>query len=195
MTVIAHGLDYARFKLFGVLDENFVRQRFAYIDVYIRMFHGSRFLDLTGKQLELIRMFEDVDVAVREMAHIYPVNRIDVFVDVEGAHLGDVEQRGTVISNAGTIETIYSHHLKTRGDRPSFGRAYDARAAGHYLVDVTRYEVEYKREHARALLGSDGWKVDPLGVTVRCIKAMFGVDVGIEGVKGVDLNAPQRRMS
>jgi hypothetical protein len=181
--------------VFNSIDIRHISERLGYIEINERHWHGGRFVDITGKQLEIIRLFESVDTVLCELAHLYPVRRVDVFVDVTGRQLDAIKLQGTTISNNGRIETIYSHHLKIRGDCGAFGRAYDAKAAQHYAVEMTRFEIEYKREHASALLGTEGWSTCPIGVTLRNIKAMFNVDIKIDGIKSVDLHAPQRRLA
>lgn len=193
--IAAWGIDYVRYKVFNSLGVRHISERLSYIEINERHWHGGRFVDIAGKQLEIIRLFESVDAVLCELAHLYPVRRVDVFIDVVGRHLDAIKPQGTVISNNGRVETIYSHHLKKRGDCAAFGRVYDAKAAQHYVAEMTRFEIEYKREHASALLGTDGWRTCPIGATLRNIKALFNVDIEIAGITAVDIHAPQRRLA
>lgn len=192
--MLAYGIDYLRYKTPGAPDVLHIAARLPYIDIAPRWFHGCRFVDVTGRQLEIIRMFEDVSETAAEIAEVYPVHRVDVFVDVLGDILADVKSSGTKISNGGRVETIYSIHLKQRGNVRAFGRAYDAQAAGHYDMPVTRLECEFKLELARALLNTRGWCVNPVALMLQHIKAMFGVTIVIENVEPIDLNAPRRKL-
>jgi hypothetical protein len=138
-------------------------------------------------------MFDDINSVALELAYLYPVSRVDVFVDVAGNVLDQVQQNGTVIVNDGRVETIYSHHLKKRGDRPVFCRAYDAKSAGHYETEVTRFECEFKRENARALLNVKGWSVNPIGAMLHSIKLLLGVNIWIDDIEAIDVDAPRRK--
>ncbi len=191
--VIAYGLDYVRYCVFSDADIAYVARLLPFLEMNVRNFHGSRFIDVTGKQIEIMRLFIDVDSMVKTIAMLLPVNRIDVFVDVRGHHLQDISQPGTVIMNNKRVETVYSSHLSDRGNVTVFARAYDARAAGHYDVVVTRFECEFKREMARALLGTEGWKVHPVGLALRNIAIIFNIKICIDGILHVDFNAPRRR--
>lgn len=191
--VIAFGLDYVRYRVFSDADIEYIARLLPFLELNVRNFHGSRFVDITGKQLEMMRLFCDVNAMVLTIAELLPVNRVDVFVDVGGDLLPDANMPGTVIMNNKRIETLYSCHLKDRGDVPIFARAYDARAAKHYDVQVTRFECEYKREMARSLLGVRGWKVNPVGLALNNIATIFNIDIDIENIRHVDFNAPQRR--
>lgn len=192
--VVAYGIDYLRFAIKSDQDLRFIQQRLEYIDIYERWFHGHRYVDITGKQLELIRMVENVDTVILELAYLYKVSRIDVFCDVEGYLLLGIRRNGTVISNNNRIETVYSHHLGKRGDYDVFARVYDAAASGHYESAVTRFECEFKREHARALLSVDGWTVNPVGDMLHCIRLLFGTRIEIPGILAIEFNAPKRRL-
>ncbi len=191
--VIAYGLDYVRYKIFGGADFQHIGSRLSYLELTERYFHGSRFVDLTGKQLEIIRMFEDVNDVVTSLASLFPVTRIDVFIDVQGNVLGDVATEGTLIYNDNRLETVYSQNLKFRGNLGVFCRAYNAQVAGHYDIPATRFECEYKRNQAKAMLNSDGWAVDPISVAQYSIASNFGVNICIPGITGVDFNAPTKR--
>lgn len=191
--VIAYGLDYVRYKIFSDKDFTYIGTQLPYLELTERNFHGSRFIDLTGKQLEVIRIFEDVNDAVVLLAETFPVTRLDVFVDVAGYVLGDVTTNGTLIFNYSRLETMYSDNLRKRGDLSTFCRVYDAQAAEHYDVPVTRFECEYKRERAKALLGVNGWCVNPVGAMLHSIKVHFGVDIRISGQVGVDFDAPTKK--
>lgn len=193
MNIISYGLDYARFKIFSEHDVRHTELRLPYIDVKAPWFHGTRFVDLTGSDLAVIRMLESVDELMLEFASLYPVSRLDVYVDVEGLYLDSVTQNGTVIMNAGNVETIYSHHLKTRGDKPIFARAYDACAAGHYDFASTRFEVEFKRHNARAMLSTQGWGCSPIGAALHSIKMLLGISIWIEDIAPIEMNAKQER--
>jgi len=191
--VIAYGLDYVRYKVFSNRDVVYIGKKIPYIEIQDRYFHGVRFVDLAGKQLEIIRMLEDVNACVLSLAEVYPVHRVDVFVDVEGDVLDAVTSDGTVIMNAGRVETIYSHHLKRRGNVSVFARAYDAQAAGHYGVSTTRLEVEFKKASARGLLKAGKWLVNPIGAMLHSIKMLLGVSIQIDDIEGVEIDAPRRK--
>lgn len=191
--VIAYGLDYVRYKIFSDKDFNHIGAQLPYLELTERFFHGYRFIDLTGKQLEIIRRFEDIDNVVTLLALTFPVTRIDVFVDVVGYVLSDVTTNGTLIFNYSRLETMYSDNLRNRGNLGVFCRAYDAQAAGHYDILATRFECEYKREHAKVILGTNGWNIDPVEAMLYSIKTSLGVDIRIPGKVGVDFNAPTRR--
>lgn len=179
--------------MFSEHDIRHIGTEMPYLEVNEVRFHGQRFVDLTGSQLEVIRMFENVpDIAVK-LAEVYPVSRVDVFVDVAGDVLDDVTAKGTRISNDGRVETIYSHHLKKRGDRPVFCRAYNAQKAGHYSEPVTRFEVEYKRQFARSLLNTAGWQANPIGTALHSIMVLLGVSIWIEDIDPIELDAPRKR--
>lgn len=195
LAVIAYGLDYLRFRIFQEADVEYFARELPYVELADRWFHGSRFIDITGKNLEILRMLDDAQNVVLGFASMYPLHRLDVFVDVLGDALPMVKTQGTMIANGSRIETKYSHHLKRRGNLQAFGRVYDAKAAGHYEIDVTRFEIEYKREAARALLGKTGWKRNPVCVALSSISEFFSVDLAIENLQAVELNAPKRRYS
>lgn len=194
LNVVAYGIDYLRFGIKSDLDLRFIQQRLEYVDVYERWFHGHRYVDLTGQQLGLIRMVEDLDKVILELAYLYRVSRIDVFCDVEGYLLLSVKRSGTVISNNGRVETVYSHHLGKRGDYDVFARVYDAEASGHYESAVTRFECEFKRHHARTLLSVNGWTVNPIGNMLHCIRLLFGTRIEIPGIAAIEYNAPKVRL-
>jgi len=191
--VVAHGIDYVRYRIFSDTDFQYIGSKLPYLELTERFFHGKRFIDLTGKQLEMIRMFEDVDLTITHLASLFPVTRIDVFVDVLGGHLSDARQMGTLIYNVGYLETVYSHNLKNRGNLGVFGRAYDAQKAGHYGEPVTRFEIEYKRNDAKVMLNTNGWGIEPIGAMLNDILEHFGVSIHILGHPHVDFNAPTRR--
>lgn len=192
--VLAYGLDYLRFKVFSERDVISIASRLHYVDINTPWYHGTRFVDITGSQLALIRIVEyPPDVAV-ELARLYPVHRIDVFIDVSGDYLGDIPTLGTKIYNRNKLETVYSMNLSKRGDAPVFGRAYDARAAGHYDVQATRFEVEYKKQYALRMLTCAGWTSNPIGVALHSIKTMFGVGIDIEDVEPIEFSAPTEKL-
>lgn len=191
--VVAHGLDYLRYKIFSDVDLEYIQRELDYLDVVEKKWHGSRFVDITGKQIEVIRLLGDINEISVALAVMYPLSRIDVFVDITGNVLDKVKSLGTVISNGGRVETIYSDLLTLRGDKAVFARAYDAKAAGHYESETTRFECEFKREHARAMLGSDGWTVNPVGVALRAFKVLFGIDIWVDDIQPIDFDAPRRQ--
>lgn len=193
--VIATGLDYVRYRVFTEHDIVYFQKVLAYLDITERRYHGSMFVDLSGKQIEVVRMFNDVSDVVVGFAKKYVVSRLDVFIDVAGNHLGIIDAKGTVIVNEGRIETIYSHNLKSRGNVPVFCRAYDAKSAGHYPDPVTRFECEFKRESARHILGKEGWKADPIDVALHNVLLHFGVRIQVEGHTAIDMDAPRTEYS
>jgi hypothetical protein len=129
-----------------------------------------------------------------ELSELYPCARVDVFIDVEGDLLPSIQPMGTVISNGGKVETIYSTHLKKRGDAPVFGRAYDAQRAGHYDTQVTRFEIEYKKQYAQQLLSCGRWFRNPIGVALNHIKALFGVSLWMERIEPIEFKANTKRL-
>lgn len=191
--VISYGLDYVRFKVNSPQDIYFVAEKMGYLDVYPVWHHGSQFMDITGSMLEVVRLFDSVDDIVLSCAQVLECHRLDVFVDVLDDWLPDVAQSGTVIMNNGKIETIYSTHLKRRGDVTRFVRVYDACAAGHYECATTRFECEFKREAARGILTPDGWKVNPIGAALHVFKALTGISIWIEDIDSIELDTPRRR--
>lgn len=194
MRVIDVGLDYLRLKITNDPDLLFIGRRLDYVDVQQRSFHGSKFVDLTGDNLRVISLFEHVPDVAAELARVFPVTRIDVYCDVEGDVLDKVKSDGTRISNGGRVETIYSVHLRDRGNVGVFGRVYDAKAAGHYDKASTRFECEFKREYARTMLTTTGWKVSPVSVLVSSVRRLFGVMLEIPGFIPIDWNAPRVRL-
>jgi hypothetical protein len=194
MNIVSYHLDYLRFLIHNDNDFQFVSNRLEYLAVNNMWFHGSRYVDITGSQLELMRMVESVfDVSV-ELSTLYDCARIDVAIDVLGDVLGDISQPGTVIMNNGRVETVYSMRLNSRGDVPVFARAYDARAAGHYDYPVTRFEVEYKNAASRRLLSSGVWRYNPFEVAMYNIAAIYGYSIEIPGLAGVEFNPPARKI-
>lgn len=193
--VIAYGLDYLRFKIFSDNDLVHIGSRLHYVDISQQFYHGERFVDLPGAQLELIRVVERPDCVAQELSLLYPCSRVDVFVDVSGDLLPSLPNLGTTISNGGKVETVYSAHLAKRGDKPVFGRAYDARAAGHYDRPVTRFEIEYKKQYASKLLVAGLWAKNPVGVALGHIKALFGVALWVENVDAVEFRAITKPLS
>lgn len=192
--VVSHGLDYLRFKVWSDRDILCIAQRVEYVDINTPWFHGERFVDITGEQLSVIRTVENVPSLAAEIAKLYPVNRVDVFVDVLGNLLDKCQKTGTVISNQGRIETIYSAHLAKRGDKPVFARAYDAKTAGHYPMPVTRFEVEYKRHYAAQLLGVQGWVHNPIAVALNHIRLLLGVSIWVDDVDPIEYEAKATRL-
>ena len=151
-TVVSQCIDYLRF---GPLDQNLtwdiVQQRFDYLDIRKVNYWGKWFVDLTGDNLEICRQVEGIN-SVLDWLRPYHWSRIDVAIDVIGVDITKVLRPGTVISNHGRIETIYSHHLSKRGEHPVFMRVYDAFAAGHDCIEGTiRCEVEYKGNYPDAI--------------------------------------------
>lgn len=191
--VIAYGIDYVRYRIFSDTDYRYIGTKLPYLELTERFFHGKRFIDLTGKQLEVIRMFENVDDVVLSLAQLFPVTRVDVFVDVLGNVLGDVKTSGTLIYNDHRLETAYSRNLMQRGNLGIFCRAYDAQAAKHYDVPATRFECEYKRNNAKTMLNTTGWGIEPIGAMLNDTQEHFGVGIHIPGHPYVDFNAPTRR--
>lgn len=199
MDVISYGLDYVRFAVDSDADIEFAATQIPYIDVGERWFHGRRFLDLTGTDLSVIRMVEDVTAVLGRFAWLWKVTRLDVYVDVLGNHVDEVAKQqsvGTVIMNNKQFETVYSDHLKARGRRAQFGRCYNATLAGHYQdIAATRFEIEYKRQAARAILNEDGFCLSPIACALKSIDDMFGVSIKIPDVEAVELDAPTERVS
>lgn len=199
MDVISYGLDYVRFAVDSDADIEFAATQIPYIDVGERWFHGRRFLDLTGTGLSVIRMVEDVTAVLKRFAWLWKVTRLDVYVDVQGNHVGEVAKQqnvGTVIMNNKQFETVYSDHLKARGRRAQFGRCYNATLAGHYQdIAATRFEIEYKRQAARAILNEDGFCLSPIACALKSIDDMFGVSIKIPDVEAIELNAPTQRLA
>jgi len=191
--VIAYGIDYIRYRIFSDADYQYIGSKLPYLELTERFFHGKRFIDLTGKQLEIIRMLDDIDDVVTLFALLFPVTRIDIFVDVLGNVLDDALTVGTLIYNDGCLETVYSHNLKNRGNLGVFGRVYDAQKAKHYDEPVTRFEVEYKRNDAKTMLNTQGWGVEPIGAMLNDVLKHFGVYIHITDHPHVDFNAPKRR--
>lgn len=193
--VIAHawGLDYVRFRIENKLGLDYVQAHLPYIDVQPRWFHGSQFVDLTGEILETIRMMEDLDKLLLKFAYMFQCKRIDVFIDVQKNWLDQIPTPGTTIANGGNIETVYSHHLKRRGNLPVFARAYDAKAAGHYSDPMTRFEIEFKRPIAGAILNCEGWAVDPVTVAMHHTKDIYGIEIQIPDKRPREFNAPTKR--
>jgi hypothetical protein len=166
-----------------------------YVDVRTPWFHGNRYLDITGEQLALVRTVESVPDMAVELGKIFPCARIDVFVDVLGNLLPQVKSSGTKIYNSDRLETVYSAHLRQRGDKPVFARAYDAKAAGHYIMPTTRFEVEYKKEYAAQLLTLAGWRYNPIAVALNHIAALLGVKIWVDDVMPIEWEAIGERLS
>jgi len=195
LSAFAWGLDYARFLVINEAGYQFTCRKLPYLDLVKSWYHGQLFVNLTGGDLEQIRMFSDVESVVLDLAYQFQVTRLDVFIDVNGRHLDELPQPGTVIMNGGCIETIYSQHLKNRGDTNAFSRAYDAMAAGHYEQPMTRFECEFKREMSRAIVDSNGWNVDPIRVAQHYIREHYDVQIVIADRTALDFNAPRRKYS
>lgn len=193
--VIAYGVDYCRFVDVGNLGIQWFQHRFEYLDLVGRYYHGQLCVNISGAQLEVMRLVERVDLALEECALSFQVSRLDVFVDVAGVDLDKVAKTGTVIMNDGRIETIYSANLSTRGDHTAFSRVYDACAAGHYEDSgIWRIETELKREKARAILNAEGWQINPVRVLLHYAMLHFGVEIFIDDLTACDVNAPGRRI-
>jgi len=108
-------------------------------------YYGHWFVDLTGDTLELLRTFMTMQDAI-DILQAYRWTRLDVAFDVTGLNLDKIPHPGTVIQNDDRTETVYSHHLKQRGQPEIFLRCYDAFAAGHAVEPGTvRIEVEFKK--------------------------------------------------
>jgi len=189
LTVISYGLDYVRYKVFSDVDVRFIQERLHYLDIEDRRLHGTRCVDLTGSMLATIRMLDDIESVVLSLSTVYPVSRIDCYIDVEGDILSSIKTNGTTISNNNRVETKYSHHLSRRGNLATFARTYDAMVAGHYETPATRFEVEFKRGHARGIIGSDGWKTDIVAVTIAAIRTLFHIDIRIDAHPYVEWRA------
>ena len=195
MNIASYHLDYLRFAIHNDNDFNYVSRRLDYLAVGNMWFHGARFVDITGSQLELMRMVESVFDAASELSVLYDCTRIDVAIDVEGNVLADIAHPGTVIMNDGRVETVYSIRLNSRGDVPVFARAYDARVAGHYKRDVTRFEVEYKGSAARRLLAAGVWRFNPFETAIYNLAAIYGYRIEVQGLDSVEFNPPSRKIS
>lgn len=194
--VIAYGIDYLRVKVFGHLDIEHIRKMLPYLDIDIRSFHGGKFVDLTGKQLEMVRSFDSVEDVVRSLLEIFPIHRLDAYVDIGGDWVSWLPRNGTVIMNDGLIETVYTHNLGSRGDVPIFGRAYDARAARHYNVPSTRFEIEFKRETAKDMVDLvHGFNVNPVRIALYWIGSMFDVAIAIDGLAPVEFKGITKRLA
>lgn len=191
--VVQHSLDYVRFKIFSDVDVGWLSTLLSYVDVQAVWYHGTRFVNLSGDDLALMRTFTDVASELATISYALPVSRIDYAVDVYGDWLSVCSRPGTVISNNGRVETIYSDHLSVRGDRTHFARAYDARAAGHYDYPVTRFECEFKRHVAANMLRDGHWHVSPCAAAMYDIKMFFGVEIKIKDVRAVEFN-PRREV-
>lgn len=192
--VVSHGLDYVRYAIESEQDLQYIGAAVPYVEVVGRWMHGKRFVDFAGSALALIRTFDDLETLVEGLAVLYPVTRLDVYIDVVGDVLDKVGQPGTCIFNGGRLETIYSHNLKVRGDRPTFARVYDAKAAGHYLFPVTRFEVEFKRNHVKGIIDNTGFRCNPIAVALNAIRVLFGYELVIDGIEPVELDAPETRL-
>lgn len=183
MEVVSYGIDYVRFRVETEQDIMFVETRLSYASLKVCRHHGHRFVDVTGGALELIRMIESVNDVILEIASLLQVYRLDVYIDVVGVALEKIPQPGTVIINGGNVETVYSVNLTSRGDVPVFGRAYDAMAAGHYTEQVTRFEIELKRQAAKGIIDcKHGWRVNPVEVALYWIREFYGIEIPIEGL-------------
>lgn len=195
MQAIAYGLDYVRLKVDNQSGVDYVARTLPYLDINPRWYHGVLCVDLPGDALQLVRIFDNLQEVVLHLAFMFPVTRLDVFIDCEGDIIPKLPKPGTCIENDGRIETVYSHHLGSRGNHPVFARAYNAQAAGHYDTEVTRFECEFKQEMSRAILNPDGWQVDPVSVALWHIKDIFKVDISIPDKPPIELNPPKRKYS
>jgi hypothetical protein len=195
MDAIAYGLDYVRLNVGNMSGVDYVARTLPYLDVKARWYHGVLCVDMPGEDLQLVRIFDDLQEVVLHLAFVFPVTRIDVFIDCEGDSIPSIPKPGTCIENYGRTETVYSHHLASRGNHPIFARAYNAQSAGHYDTEATRFECEFKQEMSSAILNSDGWMVDPISVALWHIKDIYGVDIDIPNKVSVELNPPRRKYS
>jgi hypothetical protein len=192
-TAIGWGIDYARFAVVNEAGLEYVMREAPYLDVSARNYHGGLFVDLTGDMLGIVRLFDSVYDVLERLARLFRCTRLDIYVDLEGDWLAHVEKRGTEIHNCGTLETVYSHNLGSRGNVPVFARAYDAMAAGHYAEPVTRFEVELKRQKAAQQLGVDGFVTDPVQLALCHIARLFGLDITIDGLAGTENGGEVKR--
>ncbi|MCK5642915.1 MAG: hypothetical protein KAJ19_19045 [Gammaproteobacteria bacterium] len=182
------GVDYVRVAVEHPLDLVSLECAFEYLDITPRWYHGKRFVDLTGKMLSLIRMVDDIGEVLARLSGDHRITRVDFFVDVVGDIVHCAKRSGTSIQNYGRVETTYSHHLANRGDYPVFARCYDAQAAGHYTMPVTRFEVEYKGKMCPALVNyKDGFSKALPAVTVKNILDIFGVVVVLPDVVPLEM--------
>jgi hypothetical protein len=190
-TVISFGLDYVRFRVFSTCDCNYIAKIFPYLDITKTWFHGLPFVDLTGSMLATIRMMDDLDGRLKQLSRYFPVKRIDVYIDVYGNLLPDLAKPGTVIENNGNIETIYSIHLKRRGNVPAFCRAYDAKAAEHYAFPSTRFECEFKREYGSGLLVDGEWVRDPIAIALGILNQVYGCSLSVQELEPLEWKPPR----
>ena len=195
-SVVSYGLDYVRFKVWTDRDVDFIAKQLSCLDIKSVFYHGSRFVDITGKQLAVARVCHDLSADLRVLSEIFPVSRVDFYFDVLDSRLQHIPIRDgrTVISSGYELETVYSHKLASRGDRAVFGRAYDAKKAGHYDFDVTRFEVEYKSYACASLTAESNWLDTCYLVAAEAIEHMFSYRVLVEGCKGLELNASRKRL-
>lgn len=192
---IAWGLDYVRFKVDNTLGLEYLARDLPYLEINRQVLHGTLCVDLTGEAIEVIRMFEPVYEVIERLAYMFQISRLDAFVDLPGSFVDKVAAPGTAIANAGVLETVYSHHLKRRGNVAVFGRCYDACAAGHYDEPMTRIEFEFKHGMPAGMVNTNGWIHSPIDVVLHYCKEVFGVVVDVDGHKPVDFNAPRKRYS
>jgi len=191
--VVSYGLDYIRFQIYSETDVEYVQREFSYLDINSVYHHGSRFIDLTGGMLEVVRMMDDLEEKILLLAYRYPVHRLDVYIDVQGYSVDQVETEGNSIWQGKKVETVYSHRLEQRGNVPVFGRCYDAEAAGHYNFPVTRYEIEFHKDLFPALLSTGGWSVNPISVAIHYVKKLFDVDLVVPEHTPLEFKAPKRK--
>jgi hypothetical protein len=135
-------------------------------------------------------MVESMDGIINFFKHTR-WTRCDFAYDVLGVDIEKLPQPGTTILNGGDVETVYSHHLKLRGNYAVFARAYDALKAGHDVPQGTiRFEVEFKRRLPDVIRNSD----DVLKAGFSCaafhIARIYGIVLPVETF--TELKPPKR---
>lgn len=195
LDIVSYGLDYVRFKCETEQDYLYVANSLDYINVIRTSYHGGTFVDITGSMLATIRTVESVPEMVAFMGKLLKLSRLDVYIDVVGDVLCDCHVPGTEIRNGGKTETIYSHHLGSRGNVPVFARAYDAMSAGHYDFPSTRFEIEFKNPLVVSMVHhTDGWIINPIDVALWHINDIFGVRLSVQGHSAIEFNPEKKRI-
>jgi len=194
--ILSYHIDYVRFHSETDADDryiNIILQPAIGIPVTL---HGVRFLDFGGDALAQARMMGcDIIASIRNLDVTHTVSRLDLCCDVLGNVISKElnARKGTLIVNDGRIETIYSSHLKERGNVGFFGRVYDAQSAGHYAQPVTRFELEIKRRTISSLLcathNDENLSLWP--VFRFQIMSMFDVDIKLPNTEPIEFDPPK----
>lgn len=181
LQILSQQIDYLRFgPLSSNLDWQTVERRFDYLDIRKTNYWGKWFVDIAGNDWELIRTIEPINDVLQWCSQAH-WTRLDIAFDVIGIDLETVIQPGTVISNGGNVETLYSCHLRKRGEHDVFIRIYDANKALHDVEPgVVRCEVEFKGNLPDIIKGKDGNIDEVYALAAMHIARKFEIYLPIE---------------